>query len=73
MNRKGYITLAEILTSVAIIGLLAALTVPSFLKAKEKRQHKEESGVTYYGSVVDIYIDGHRVEGKRVKLEITTK
>jgi prepilin-type N-terminal cleavage/methylation domain-containing protein len=37
MNKKGF-TLVEIMIVVAIIGLLAAIAIPNFIKAREKAQ-----------------------------------
>ena len=40
MNRKSGFTLVEIMIVVAIIGLLAAIAIPSFVKARSDSQTK---------------------------------
>lgn len=63
----------EVMIIVAILGLLAAIIVSSYVKAKQQSRHGRSSGVTYYGGAVEIYIDGNKVEAKKLRLEITTK
>ena len=40
MNKKSGFTLVEIMIVVAIIGLLAAIAIPSFIKARTESQAK---------------------------------
>ena len=40
MNKKSGFTLVEIMIVVAIIGLLAAIAIPSFIKARQESQTK---------------------------------
>lgn len=36
MNRKGYITLIEIIIVISIISMLSAIIIPNIMKAKEQ-------------------------------------
>ena len=46
MNKKYGFTLVEIMIVVLIIGLLAAIAVPNFVKARKNTQKKTYKGLT---------------------------
>ena len=66
-------TPVEIMIVVAIIGLFIVTDILGRREIKEKSRNKQESGVTYYGNSIEIRVDGNRLDGKRGKLEISTK
>ena len=74
MNRKGF-TLVEIMIVVAIIALLAAIAIPSFLKSRQESRKsvcinnlrlimhaKEQYGTSHNGLATDVVIANTDVE-----------
>ncbi len=42
-NRRCNITLVEVMIIIAILGLLAAIAVPNFIRAKDKRDNPAQN------------------------------
>src|SRR5437016_846306 len=68
-SRKEAFTLVEIMIVVAIIGLLAAIAVPSFIRA---RQRAQASGILNEARQVDAAKDQYALENYKIGAVVPT-
>ena len=68
-NRRGGFTLVEIMIVVAIIALLAAFSVPGFLRARKRSQ---ASTILNYLRVIDAAVEQYVIETGKITGRLST-